>query len=212
MAIITTRTDYTTTIGTDYLTTEPCKNFYYSTTTSGTADCSVIAKWVLDSIYDQVKDMKNNYTITGDIESLFAKDLNEFKAITEYVPNKVYGFTFYNGQEIKTVCDEEDEFNLEFAFYLAIAKKNYGKMYTIKGIMNKAEELSTIKYYNKIVKKGMKLFTKQQEEKIKAREEEEIKKAQHQKYIEKKIKQKERKRQEQINIIAKAIKKSKEEG
>ena len=181
-------------------------------TITGTADCSVTTRQVLDSIYDQVKNMKNNYTTTGDINSLFIKDSNEFKAITEYVPNKVYGFTFQNGQEIKTVCDEEDEFNLEFAFYLAIAKKNYGKMYTIKGIMNKAEELSTIKYYNKIVKKGMKLFTKQQEEKIKAREEEEIKKAQHQKYIEKKIKQKERKRQEQINIIAEAIKKSKEEG
>lgn len=78
--------------------------------------------------------------------------------------------------------------------------------------MNKAEELSTIKYYNKIVKKGMKLFTKQQEEKIKAKEHEEAKRYQHQKYIEKKIRQKERKRQEQINIIAEAIKKSKEEG
>lgn len=210
MPLITAGTDYTTTIGTDYLTTEPGKNFYYSTTTSGTADCSVTTRWVLDSIYDQVKNMKSNYINTGDV--FLTKDSNEFKAIIEYVPNKVYGFTFYNGQEIKTVCDEEDEFNLEFAFYLAIAKKNYGKMYTIKGIMNKAEELSTIKYYNKIVKKGMKLFTKQQEEKIKAREEEEIKKAQHQKYIEKKIKQKERKRQEQINIIAEAIKKSKEEG
>lgn len=89
-------------------------------TTTNTSDCSITARWVLDQICDQ---MKKNYTTTGDISSLFIKDSNEFKTITEYVPNKVYGFTFYNGQEIKTVCDEEDEFNLEFAFYLAIAKK-----------------------------------------------------------------------------------------
>lgn len=179
----------TTTIKTNYIKAGD----YTTYTTTELADCSFTY-------------------VTGDISSLYIKDSNEFKTITEYVPNKVYGFTFNNGQEIKTVCDEEDEFNLDFAFYLAIAKKNYGKMYTIKGIMNKAEELSTIKYYNKIVKKGMKLFTKQQEEKIKAKEHEEAKRYQHQKYIEKKIRQKERKRQEQINIIAEAIKKSKEEG
>ena len=90
----------TITTGTDYINT----GNYTTYTTTGTADCSVTTRWILDQVYDQMKNMKNNYTTTGDIGSLFIKDSNEFKAITEYVPNKVYGFTFYNGQEIKTVC------------------------------------------------------------------------------------------------------------
>lgn len=136
----------------------------------------------------------------------------EFINIKEYVPNKVYEFTFYDNTKVKTICDEEDTFNLEYAFYLAIAKKIYSQMYTFEGVIHKSYELQYMKRYAKIVKNGMKLFKKIQEEKIKKEQEEEAKKNQHKKYVEKKIKAKKRKEQNEINKIAKAIRLSKEEG
>ena len=68
------------------------------------------------------------------------------------------------------------------------------------------------KEYIKIVKKGLKLFNTLQEEKKKKEEYDKMKKRQREKNIRKKKAAKERKRQEQINIIAEAIRLSKEEG
>ena len=79
-------------------------------------------------------------------------------------------------------------------------------------MIHKSYELQYEKKYVKIVKNGMKLFKKIQEEKFKKEQEEELKKNQHKKYIEKKIKAKKRKEQNEINKIAKAIRLSKEEG
>jgi len=79
--------------------------------------------------------------------------------------------------------------------------------------MRKANELKDSKRYDKIVKKGLKLFKKQQEEKIKEKEEENRKKEQHKKYIQKKKdrdhKQAERARENLYNIIRDAIKDAK---
>lgn len=73
------------------------------------------------------------------------KEINElkkktcFEYIKEYVPNKVYGFKFgvFNDKEYKTVCSDEDNFNLTFAFFLAIAKHVYVS-YNTEGLMHKA--------------------------------------------------------------------------
>lgn len=99
----------TTTIKTNYIKAGD----YTTYTTTELADCSFTY-------------------VTGDISSLYIKDSNEFKTITEYVPNKVYGFTFNNGQEIKTVCDEEDEFNLDFASILLLLRKIMVKCILLK--------------------------------------------------------------------------------
>ena len=142
-------------------------------------------------------------------------DSYEFKNIKEIVPEKVYEFTFYGCTKpiiVKTICEEGDTFNLEYAFYLALAKALYSKEYTFEGVLNKAQDLRYIKRYNKYVQKGMKLFKKIQEEKIKEEKKEAIKKRQHKKYVEKKKEAKERKRKNQVNIIAEAIRLSKEEG
>lgn len=144
------------------------------------------------------------------------KDNNEFKDVIEYKKNKVYGFQFYDGTKIKTVREEGDVFSLPYAFYLALAKKIYGKELTFEGVLAKAKELSYQKYYVKLVKKGLKLFEKKQEEEAKKKQEEEDKKEQHKRYIEKKKKRdkkiQERYDEEFINLVAKAIKKGKEEG
>ena len=148
-------------------------------------------------------------------QDLVVHDSYEFKDIKELVSKKVYEFTFYGCTKpitVKTICESGDTFNLEYAFYLALAKALYSKEYTFEGVLNKAEDLRYIKRYNKYVQKGMKLFKKIQEEKTKEEEKEAIKKRQHKKYVEKKKEAKERKRKNQVNIIAEAIRLSKEEG
>ena len=132
--------------------------------------------------------------------------------IVEYVPEKVYKIIFKDKTEIKTIKDSLDEFNPEYMFYLALAKKLYSKTYTFDGVLAKAYQLMTQKEYIKIVKKGLKLLNILQEEKKKKEEYDEMKKRQREKNIRKKKAAKERKRQEQINIIAEAIRLSKEEG
>ena len=156
----------------------------------------------------------NNYTanITSEKITIKCNLPYQIKDVKEYVSNKVYEFTFNDDTKIKTICDEEDVFDLEYAFYLALAKKLYSETYTFEGVIHKSYELQYEKKYVKIVKNGIKLFKKIQEEKIKKEQEEELKKNQHKKYIEKKIKAKKRKEQNEINKIAKAIRLSKEEG
>ena len=132
--------------------------------------------------------------------------------IIEYVPEKVYKIVFKDNTEIKTIKDSFDDFNPEYMFYLALAKKLYSKTYTFDGILLKTYQLMNQKEYIKIVKKGLKLFNTLQEEKKKKEEYDKMKKRQREKNIRKKKAAKERKRQEQINIIAEAIRLSKEEG
>lgn len=138
-------------------------------------------------------------------------DPSSIKQIIQYVPQKVYGFIFHDGEKIKTIRSNEDVFNFEYACFLAIAKKIYGKSLTFEGVLNKSYQLMYEKYYIKMVKKAIKDFEKKQKEEAKKEEAEEVKKRQKKKKAEKKKRQNERKRQYQINIIKQAIKESKGE-
>lgn len=133
------------------------------------------------------------------------KDSNDFLDIKEHVPNKVYTFTFADKTKIKTICSDEDVFDLEYAFYLALSKKLFSKELTFEGILRMVDEIRCQKYYVNLVKKGIKLFNKMQEEERKKKEQEEIKARRHKKYIEKKKKQKERRLIRQAEILAKAF-------
>ena len=139
------------------------------------------------------------------------KDSLAFKHIKEYVPDKVYGFTFNDDTLVKTVCCESDTFSLEYAFFLAIAKKLYKDKLTFEGILKKVDEIRYQKYYDKLVKDGIKLFKKIQKEE----KEKEIEKGrkEHQKLRKQCKKQRRRDRQveETIQIITEAIRRAKEE-
>lgn len=132
--------------------------------------------------------------------------------IVEYVPYKVYEIRFNNGKKVKTICDEEDTFDPEYMFYLAIAKMMYSKTHTFEGVIMKSHHMRYEKKYNKIVKQGLQMFKKLREENDKKEEEKILKKQQREKFIKKKKAAKARKRQDLINIIAEAIQLSKEEG
>ena len=136
-----------------------------------------------------------------------------FTNIEEYVPYKVYEFTFGSGKKVKTVCDESDEFSLRKAFFIAIAKRKYQSTLTPEGIVKKAEEMMYEKSYIKIVEGGIKLFKLLKEKEEWEKKEEEREKIKHDKYIQKKIerknKQKEKENDELRKVIAEAIKESK---
>ena len=147
--------------------------------------------------------------IDKEIEEL--REKTWFYSIKEYVPNKVYGFVFHTiaKQEYKTICADEDTFDLEFAFFLAYAKYLKPNALTPEGYVDNARTLSYNKSNLKKVQNGIKLFYKLQErdaieEQIKAE-----KKHRHDKLVRKKIEKRNRKKDEQIQIIKTAIEASK---
>lgn len=164
-----------------------------------------------------VSDIKPNtiYANGTDLTSFFKtyqekekkKDIY-FKKIIQRNPGRVYEFIFQDNTHIKTVCAKEDLdiFNLEYAFYLALAKYLYRKDYTFAGVINKSYELTTQKKYIKIVKEGMKLFKEQQKEKEKKEaKEKELKEIKQNHYLKNQKRKKTRKEKEN-NILKKIIK------
>lgn len=155
----------------------------------------------------------NKYSFTSEGMSITSlKHPFDFEYIKEIVPEKVYEFTFHDRVKVKTIREENDLFDLEYMFYLAIAKKLYSKDCTLEGVLYKTSMLQFEKKYVKAVQKGIKLFNKLKEEEFKKKEYDETKKRQHERYVRRKKEAKERKRKDQVNIIAEAIRLSKEEG
>lgn len=126
-------------------------------------------------------------------------------------PEKVLRFTFSDNTIIKTVCVDNDAFDFKFAFFLAYAKYFWKNVLTIEGIENKAQDFTNIKFFNSLVKKGMKVyFNQKKEEERKEKEEVERKKIRANR-IAKKIAKKEKAHKDRVNEIAEAIKKARED-
>lgn len=116
----------------------------------------------------------------------------------------------YETTKIKSICCDEDEFDLKKGVYIALSKLLYGKEYTTEGVEEKAHELSLKKDNEKMVNKAIKEYYKKIKAKEEAKEKEKQKKkeelARKKKNEERKKKQRERKRKEEANVIAEAIK------
>ena len=160
------------------------------------------------------KPMRRENPYTKKIEEHFERQKKTgiiyFTYIKEYVPNKVYEFTFNtNKNYIKTICDESDIFDLEKAFYIALAKSFNQPTLTPEGYVKKAEELIYDKRYIKIVQNGIKLFNLLKQEEEFEREEDERIKKKHEKYVQKKknraLKKKNNANQDLYDTIKKAI-------
>lgn len=167
-----------------------------------------------------VSDIKPNtiYANGTDLTSFFKayqekekkKDIY-FKKVIQRNPGRVYEFVFQDNTHIKTVCAEEDLkiFNLKYAFFLALAKYLYKDKYTFMGILNKVPDLMQQKKYIKIVKEGMKLFKEQQKEKEKKEAKEKELKEIKKRKIAKAQEKRKRKREQDLDILVKAIKNAK---
>lgn len=179
----------------------------WSPFTTTTATATISANQMINNLIS----VPESYPVFKD-ELLTVLGSQAIKEIIELVPQKVYKITFYNKKSVKTILGSNDTFDPEYMLFLAYAKMLYSKTLTFEGVLNKSYQLQYEKKYVKYVKDGLKLFKKIQEDKKKKEEEEAIKKRKHEKLVAKKKAAKERKRKDKINLIAEAIRLSKEEG
>lgn len=137
-------------------------------------------------------------------------DLRSFKKIRILSENKVVEVTFADGQKVKTICDDESEFSLEFALYLSLAKRLYSDKYTSEGVWKKAQDLKYEKYFVKLVQDGLKMYKKEQKEKEeaekRAEEERQIIERKKAKKIAYRKRREERRKADQIAVIVEAMK------
>lgn len=119
-------------------------------------------------------------------------------AIKEIVPDKVYEYTFCDGDVQKTVCSESDQFSMEDSITIAYAKHFMGGT----GM------------YNRAVDKAMKLFKNQKDAEEKAKKEKEDAEARRAKKAKKRAERLAKKREveleEKIAIQAEAYRRAME--
>lgn len=148
--------------------------------------------------------------VTLDVGTLFNEisDRNNpiITKIEVLVPNKVLRFTFQHGTQIKTVCNDEDTFDFEFAIYLAFAKLLYKQSYTREGIEYKAHSMKYVKFWVKKVKETVQTYKKQEKERIKKEQEEKERAAARKRQAEKKARKKRERKERQLAAIAEKVK------
>lgn len=130
----------------------------------------------------------------------------EIVKIEILVPNKVLRFTFKNGTQIKTICNDEDTFDFNFAIYLAFAKLIYENTYTKEGIEHMAHEMTYQKKWVKKVKETIKMFKAQEKARIKQEQEEKERAAARKRQAEKKARKKRERKERQLKALAEKIK------
>ena len=102
----------------------------------------------------------------------FYRRKSGFIKIDEVVPGKVLDIEMESNSaweenfRRKMVCDERDEYSIEKALYLAIAKQLYASTYTPEGVERNADELRYKKEYVKKVDAALKMLKLQKELKV----------------------------------------------
>ena len=114
----------------------------------------------------------------------------------------------YDTKKIKSICCDEDEFDLKKGVYIAMSKLLYGDIYTTEGIEEKAHELSLKKDNEKMVNKAIKDYYKKlktEEEAKKKSEEEKLSKLRRK---EKNRARRQKRKERSLNDLAELIKKA----
>lgn len=134
------------------------------------------------------------------------KNHPEIVKIEVLVPNKVLRFTFKYGTQIKTVCNDEDTFDFDFAIYLAYSKLVNKDLCTKEGIEEQAHLMKYWKHWVKKAKEAKKLFKQQETEKIKQEKEEKERAAIRKRQAEKKARKKKERKERELKALAEKIK------
>jgi len=168
-------------------------------------------------VYNLVEEMKK-----GSEEIVLTFSLVLITNINVLVPNKVMEVTLapeysplVTPGTYKTVVREPDEFNMEFGCALAIAKSIYGQYYTHEFVERAAREIILYnKFFLKEIRSAIKRYNrgqKQQMEALRAEQErQEIIERRRAKNKKRREKMLARKKENEINTIAEAIKRSRE--
>lgn len=130
----------------------------------------------------------------------------EIVKIEILVPNKVLRFTFRYGTQIKTICNDEDVFDFDFAIYLAYSKLINSDKFTKEGIEYKAHEMKYQKRWVRRVKEAKRLFKQQETERIKKEKEEKERAAARKRQAEKKARKKRERKERELKALAEKIK------
>lgn len=196
-------------------------NVFTSRSSDVISDCSSdIVELVLNTEKIIAGTLNNPKKQEGKDEELINKYENDpkflIKRVKEIVPNRVFEFTLkgrgYSEEGIiKTVCDSEDEPNLEYACALAIAKYYYN-FYTLEAIINHIIPFYVFGDKNNLkeIKHGVKIIEENRRIAQIKKEKEEIKARQKKKRAEQKRRRAEKRKNNQINIIKEAILASKQ--
>lgn len=182
-----------------------------------------------DQWFQAVKDFENCFTKKNDV--LFSIDSANIsfdpliKSINVLVPNKVMEVEITDGNmnypsfiprpksgKYKMVVREPDQFDMRYGCALGIAKAIYGKVYTHEYLESKVSEILGMKYFVKEIDKAIKEYNKKLKEAEKIAKQDEERKAiiarRKEKNKKRKTKKLEKERQEKIDMIAEAIKRS----
>lgn len=219
--------DLTTTICA-YPATTLCENSVTPNTISLTyPNPPTLQTYVNDLCNKITLDFKNNNTITKATEQCKEAFKTGFKNLWAYettlkikvpyiqdvkilCPNKVLQFTFSDKTIIKTICLDSDQFDFEFAFYLAYAKYLWQKILTPAGIERKAREYTETKFFVKLVNTAFKTINKKQKEEEKLAKEKKEKKAIAERRAAKKAAKAKKQREARIMETVEAIKRAKQ--
>ena len=190
----------------------------YSISTTTTTGSSIN----MNPIYGVPNVSSNAYIKIGEIDS-YTITTDNGHMITEYflepkiVDINVYGhdkpkvveveFKYqHDTVKIKSICCDEDEFDLKKGVYIAMSKLLYGDKYTTEGVEEKAHELSLKKDNEKMVNKVIKDYHKKLKDKEEAERKEEQEKLAKLKRKKKNEERKRRRKEKAQNELKKLIK------
>lgn len=148
------------------------------------------------------KEKYTNYIINKYCPNIFTN----LTKIEMLVPNKVMRFTFSDGTQVKTICHDEDMFDLRYAFLLAFAKRYFKGLYTREGFEKYAHYMGLIKYWDRKAKEGIQLFKKQEKERTLKLKEEKERAAIRKRQAEKKARKKRERKERQLAALAEKVK------
>lgn len=183
------------------------QHYITTNTLPSNINCTFNAKTNTNTITLSATDYLNSSDVIGTLFNEINDRINPtITKIEVLVPNKVLRFTFRNGTQIKTICNNEDDFDFEFAIYLAFAKLFYKQSYTREGIEYKAHSMKYVKFWVKKVKEAIRTYKKQEKERIKKEQEEAERAAARKRQAEKKARKKRERKERQLAAIAEKVK------
>ena len=159
-----------------------------------------------DTTYNAIVKAIQNAKINSSDRSMKDEIYPEIVRIEVLVPNKVLRFTFKYGTQIKTICNDEDIFDFDFAIYLAYSKLINNNEFTKEGIEYKAHMMKYQKRWAKKVKEAKKLFKQQETERIKQEKEEKERATIRKRQAEKKARKKKERKERELKALAEKIK------
>lgn len=197
-------------------------NYSISTTTTTGSSTSINTIYGVTDAGIATTLSPNAYVKLGEIDSYTITTGNGYMITEHFFEPKIVDINVYGHDKpkvvevefkyqhdtvkIKSICCDEDEFDLKKGVYIAMSKLLYGDKYTTEGVEEKAHELSLKKDNEKMVNKAIKDYHKKLKDKEEAERKEEQEKLAKLKRKKKNEERKRRRKEKAQNELKKLIK------